>query len=220
MDKHSKEYKLKVTLEGLPDRYHCCNTDFDDEDIWANHVVDFHCRSSDMSASAPLSRTHSFADVPILPDPGSSSGRHAEDSSYQGASGSGVTRNTSSSFTGSRRYSDVSNLYEESPKLLEIPGSFENVPTQTSQPHVHLEPSYLPRDVASTSLPSEQLPLAVDSLGNYLLDGSYNNVLRTDAGSLVSAGYAGLIPIVIGQPLFAYEDSGKIHNYWYGTTIV
>ena len=99
---------------------------------------------------------------------------------------------------------------------MEIPGSFENAPVPTSQPHVHLEPPYLPQNVASMKSLNEQLINATDGLGNNLFDGNGNNIFRAFDGSLVFAGYAGLTPIIVGQPLLAYEGSGTTHTYWYG----
>jgi hypothetical protein len=219
MDKHTKEYKLKSTPDGLPDRYRCCNTVFDDEHSWADHVVDCHCRYSDVLGSRPLSRTHSAASLQGVSTPGSSSGRYLGGSFYQGAPGSGVTKNTSVSGTESRRCSDVSGLYEGSPKPSEFPVSFEDAPAPTSQPRFHLEPPYLPPTVASTSLPNEQSSLATDGSGNFLFDYNGNEVFRTLDGFLVSGGHAGLTPILHSQPLYAYDGSGTTQFYWYGVNI-
>jgi hypothetical protein len=219
MDKHTKEYKLKSTPDDLPDHYRCCNTVFDDEDSWANHVVDRHCRSPDMLGSRPLTRTYSAASLQGVSTPGSSSGRYLGNSSYQGTPGSGLTKNTSVSGTESRRCSDVLGLYGGSPKPSELPVSFEDAPAPTSQPRFHLELPYLPQTVASTSLPNEQFPLATDGSGNFLFDYNGNEIFRTYDGFLVSGGYAGLTPILHSQPLYAYDGSGTTHSYWYGVNI-
>jgi hypothetical protein len=219
MEKHSKEYRLRPMLDGVPDRYHCCSTDFGDEDFWANHVVDVHCRPSDISASLPLSRTRSSASPQGVSNLRSISGRYAAPSSYQGTPGSAVIRDTIFSSTGSYPHSSMSKYHEGSPKPLEIPGPSENTPAPTSQPHIHLEPSYSLQDMASLVLSNEQLPPGMDSFGNYLFDGKGNNILRNHEGFLVCDGRTGPIPVFHEQPVFAYEDSGEMHNYLYGTTL-
>ncbi|RYN82919.1 hypothetical protein AA0120_g9399 [Alternaria tenuissima] len=215
MDKHTKEYKLKSTPDGLPDHYSCCNIVFDDGDSWADHVVDCHCHSSDVLAPKTLSHTHPAASLQGVSTPGSSSGRYAGGSSYQGTPGSGVTRNTSFSSTGFRRYSGVSDHYEGSLNAVKVSGSLEDAAAPTSQPRIYLEPPYLLQTVASVNLPNEQLPLAMDVFGNHLFDSNHNNIFRAHDSSLVSGGYAGLIPVLPGHPLFAYEGCGKTHNYQY-----
>jgi hypothetical protein len=219
MDKHTKEYKLKSTPDGLPDHYACCNIVFVDEDSWADHVVDCHCRCTDALGSRPLSRTHSAASFQGVSTPGSSTGRYAGGSSYQSTPGSGVTRNTSFSSTGSRRCSGVSDQYEEPPNAVKISGFFESGPPPTSQPRIHLEPPYLPQPVTSVNSPSEHLPPAMDVFGNHLFDDNHNKVFRARDSSLVSNGYAGLTSIFPGHPLYAYPGSGKVHSYWYGINI-
>ncbi|RYN19323.1 hypothetical protein AA0112_g11168 [Alternaria arborescens] len=219
MDKHTKEYKLKSTPDSLPDHYSCCNIVFDDEDSWADHVVDCHCHSSDMLGPKPMSHTHPAASLQGVSTPGSSAGWYAGGSSYQGTPGSGVTRNTSFSSKGSRRYSGVSDHHEGSPNAVEISGFFESGPVPTSQPRIHLEPPYLPSTVISIDSPSEQLPLAMDVFGNNLFDDNHNKVFRACDNSLVSNGYAGLTSILPGRPLYAYPGSGKVHSYWYGINI-
>ncbi|CAN9204380.1 unnamed protein product [Alternaria alternata] len=255
MDKHTKEYKLDSTSDGSHDRYCCCSTIFVGKDSWADHIVECHCRSSDVLGSRPTSRTHSAASLQGVSTPESSlytnsssssrrkayskpsiihngggqiydpntssSGRYAGGSSYQGTPGSGVTRNTSFSSTGSRRYSGVSDLYEGSPNAAKMSGFFESAPAPTSQPRIHLEPPYLPQTVASAISPNEQLPYAKDPSGNYLFDGSGNSLHRTFNGFLVCYGRTGLIRLVDGQPVFAYPDpgSGNIIAYHYGVDV-
>jgi hypothetical protein len=120
---------------------------------------------------------------------------------------------------GSRRYSGVSDLYGESPNAVEMSGFFESAPAPTSQPRIHLEPPYLPQTVASAISPNEQLPPAMDGFGNHLFDSNHNKIFRAHDSSLVSSGYAGLTSILPGHPLFAYEGSGKTHNYRYGIDV-
>ncbi|RII22880.1 hypothetical protein CUC08_Gglean013319 [Alternaria sp. MG1] len=98
-------------------------------------------------------------------------------------------------------------------------GFCESAPAPTSQPRVYLEPLYLPQTGASVNSPSEQLPPAMDAFGNHLFDDNHNKVFRAHDSSLVSNGYAGLISILPGRPLYAYPGSGKVHSYWYGINI-
>ncbi|RYN50517.1 hypothetical protein AA0121_g10398 [Alternaria tenuissima] len=206
---HTRQYKIDPTPNNGSEVYRCCDKIFDGKEPWVSHVVRFHCHCTDTPSGG----------LQGVSTPGSSSGRYAGENCYQGTPSSGVTRNTSVSGTESCRCSGVSGLHEGSPKSSEFPVSFEDATTLPSEPNFHLKPPYLPQTVASTSIPNEQFPLAVDGSGNVLLDYDGNQIFRTYDSSLVSAKYGGLIPIVIGQPLFAYEDSGKIHNYWYGTNI-
>lgn len=228
---HAKEFKVAPVMQDSPDRYRCCETEFD-IDTWADHVVARHCHFTNIAASSPLSPSQPSSSFQYASTSATSSRSNGRGSPYQVNFGSGTIGHTNFSNAGSRRH--ASSHYEELLKSSNTSRSIGSIPILVSQPHFPRVPPSLPQmltpNTPSISAHDKHLPLAEDSAGNFLFDGYDNRIVRTfdwqqafaidGKCNLVCNGSGVPIPISPGQMLYAYTASGNRLTYRYGIDVL
>jgi hypothetical protein len=228
---HAKEFKVAPMTQGSPDRYRCCETEFD-IDSWADHIVDHHCHFASIAASSRLDPSQSSSSLQYGSTPASSSNSDDTGSPYQVTLGSSTIGQSGFSTTGAQRQVSVS--YDELSQSLGTPRSLGEVSTRTSQSQPPLvSPSVLQTLTPITSsdvVHDRQLPFAEDASGNVLFDHHDNRIVRTydwqqvfaldGAGNLVRDECGVPIHVSPGQLLYAYSVSGDRLTYRYGIDVL
>jgi hypothetical protein len=202
---HAEDFKVAPVTQSSPDRYRCCETEFDIES-WADHVVDHHCYFANTAASSRLDHSQSSSSFRYASTPASSSTSEDTGSPYQVTLGS--------STIGQSGYGKVLTPMSQSQPPLVPPYLLQTLTPITPSDNAH----------------DRQLPFAGDASGNVLFDHLDNRIVRTcdwqqafaldGTGNLVRDRCGVPIPISPGQLLYAYSDSGDRLTYHYGIDVL